>query len=228
MITFLLASFVASGMAMPGEEKLCLEPREIVGMCLHDTDIGAKLQDTMLNCAEFMPEEAANNGDELMTAEGRRRKKKGKKGKKKGKKNKGNKAPAVNITCPSFDDAMAEMEETMQFEKCFLQSMDWVDEEFMIKNETKTADFDSLPEGVREEVNPDTVYACAEEQMALMLENPEVVAQMEACSNDYSAEEMETLGYIALMQLSLKCFKDMITSSCDNQVRIMLGREMEG
>merc|ERR1712200_178499 len=138
------------------------EPREIVGMCLHDTDIGAKL------------------------------------------------------------------EETMQFEKCFLQSMDWVDEEFMIKNETKTADFDSLPEGVREEVNPDTVYACAEEQMALMLENPEVVAQMEACSNDYSAEEMETLGYIALMQLSLKCFKDMITSSCDNQVRIMLGREMEG
>ena len=57
--------------------------------------------------------------------------------------------------------------------------MDWVDEEFMIKNETKTADFDSLPEGVREEVNPDTVYACAEEQMALMLENPEVVAQME-------------------------------------------------
>ena len=57
--------------------------------------------------------------------------------------------------------------------------MDWVDEEFMIKNETKTADFDSLPEGVREEVNPDTVYACAEEQMALMLENPEMVAQME-------------------------------------------------
>ena len=40
-----------------------------------------------------------------------------------------------------------------------------------------------------------------------------------ACSNDYSAEEMETFGYIALMQLSLKCFKDMITSSCDNQVR---------
>ena len=98
-----------------------MEPREIVGMCLHDTDIGAKLQDTMLNCAEFMPEEAASNGGEPMTAEGRRRKKKGKKGKKKGKKNKGNKAPAVNITCPSFDDAMAEMEETMQFEKCFLQ-----------------------------------------------------------------------------------------------------------
>merc|ERR1712080_398172 len=100
------------------------------------------------------------------TAEGRARKGKGKgkKGKGKGKGGKGGKEDK----CPDFEDLLTKIDAETADHQCFMEKMEWVDNDGNMLQDVHAADMASLNTALTEKIDQQEIDDCTAEMMGKM------------------------------------------------------------
>merc|ERR1712080_173170 len=139
-----------------GKDEACgMDPMTMGALCVSGTAMGAKMETAFADCYSGP------------TAEGRqgnqREKEKGKK-KGKGKGGKGGKEDK----CPDFEDLLTKIDAETADHQCFMEKMEWVDNDGNMLQDVHAADMASLNTALTEKIDQQEIDDCTAEMMGKM------------------------------------------------------------